>query len=91
MKCHFFQVETMMSQSHIHCRCEGSNTPDDLHIGACLNNLHIPVINTNRLHQVLKLQLQLGFLSKSYNTTLTELKSLCGAKFMIRVTSHYKK
>ena len=47
-----FQVELMMSQSHIHCRCEGSTTPDDLHIGNCLHNLNIPVVNTNRLHQV---------------------------------------
>jgi UDP-glucose:O-linked fucose beta-1,3-glucosyltransferase len=38
------------------CRCPnvnfGDDRPDDIHLGACLDDLKIPIIHSNRLHQV---------------------------------------
>lgn len=35
----------------VHCRCPSLSSPDDMILGMCAQNLHIPIIHSPALHQ----------------------------------------
>ena len=46
-------VRRIMTSRSESCVCpENSDAPDDVHVGLCLASLRIPIIHTDRLHQV---------------------------------------
>lgn len=55
-------VKKLVEKSKTHCQCATPDQPDDMHLGACLANLGLTMIHSDRLHQV-KLQIDLKLLS----------------------------
>ena len=46
-------VRRIMTSRRVACVCpENSDAPDDVHLGFCLASLRIPIVHTDRLHQV---------------------------------------